>query len=88
MKDVVSKQKKLFLINSGDNNVIIDCINQKGKDELSNTIRTEAWKKIEFIDSELSLDSLLKGKEILENANENIPSVLLWKISEKLFQKE
>jgi len=88
MKDVVLKQKKLFLINSGDNSVIIDCINQKGKDELSNTIRTEAWKKIEFIDSELSLDSLLKGKEILENANENIPSVLLWKISEKLFQKK
>jgi len=88
MKAVVSKQKKLFLINSGDNGVIIDCINQKGKDELSNAIRIEAWKKIELIDGELSLDSLLRGKEILENANENIPSILLWKISKNLFQKE
>jgi len=88
MKTVVSKQKRLFLINSGDNSVIIDCINQKGKDELSNAIRIEAWKKIELIDSELSLDSLLRGKEILENANENIPSILLWEISKNLFQKE
>ena len=88
MKAVISKQKKLFLINSGDNSVIIDCINQKGKDELSNAIRIEAWKKIELIDSELSLDSLLRGKEVLENANENTPSILLWKISKNLFQKE
>ena len=41
-----------------------------------------------MIDSDLSLDSLLRGKEILEKANENIPSILLWKISKNLFQKE
>ena len=30
----------------------------------------------------------MEGKEILENMNENIPSVLLWKISRKMFEDE
>ena len=88
MEAVVSKQKKLFLLNSEDNSIIVDCIKQKGKDELSNAIRVEAWKKIELINEELSLDTLQRGKKILENANENIPSVLLWQISKNLFLKQ
>ena len=88
MKTVVSKQKKLFLLDSDNGNVIIDCINQKGEDDLANAIRVKAWKKIELIDEEMSLEILLKGKEILENANENVPSILLWRISKGLFEKE
>ena len=88
MKTVVSKQKKLFLLDSDNGDVIIDCINQKGEDDLANAIRVKAWKKIELIDEEMSLEILLKGKEILENANENVPSILLWRISKGLFEKE
>ena len=88
MKTVVSKQKKLFLLDSDNGDVIIDCVNQKGEDDLANAIRVKAWKKIELIDEEMSLEILLKGKEILENANENVPSILLWRISKGLFEKE
>ena len=88
MKTVVAKQKKLFLLNSDNNDVIIDCINQKGGDDLANAIRVEAWKKIELIDVEMPLKQLLEGKEILENANENVPSILLWRISKSLFDQE
>jgi len=88
MKTVVSKQKKLFLLDSDNGDVIIDCINQKGEDDLANAIRVKAWKKIELIDEEMPLEILLKGKEILENANENVPSILLWRISKGLFEKE
>ena len=35
-----------------------------------------------------SLKLLMEGKEILESMNENIPSVLYWKISEKMFENE
>ena len=88
MKTVVSKQKKLFLLDSDNGDVIIDCVNQKGEDDLANAIRVKAWKKIELIDEEIPLEILLKGKEILENANENVPSILLWRISKGLFEKE
>ena len=88
MKTVVSKQKKLFLLDSDNGDVVIDCVNQKGEDDLANAIRVKAWKKIELIDEEMSLEILLKGKEILENANENVPSILLWRISKGLFEKE
>ena len=88
MKTVVSKQKKLFLLDSDNGDVVIDCVNQKGEDDLANAIRVKAWKKIELIDEEIPLEILLKGKEILENANENVPSILLWRISKGLFEKE
>ena len=73
MKTVVSKQKRLFLLDSDNGDIIADCVNQKGEDNLANAIRVKAWKKIELIDDEMSLEILLKGKEILENANENVP---------------
>ena len=88
MKTVVSKQKKLFLLNSNNGDIIIDCINQKGGDNLANAIRVKAWKKIELIDDALPLETLLKGKDILENANENVPSILLWRISKSLFEEK
>ena len=88
MKVVASKQKKLYRIKSGEKSILTDCINQKGDDDLSNAIRVEAWKKIEFIDNDFSLKLLMEGKEILESMNENIPSVLYWKISEKMFENE
>ena len=88
MKTVVSKQKRLFLLDSDNGDIIADCVNQKGEDNLANAIRVKAWKKIELIDDEMSLEILLKGKEILENANENVPSILLWRISKGLFEKE
>lgn len=88
LKVVASKQKRLYRIKSGEKSILTDCINQKGDDELSNAIRVEAWKKIEFIDNDFSLKLLMEGKEILESMNENIPSVLHWKISEKMFENE
>tara|TARA_B100000482_G_scaffold184224_1_gene159742 strand:+ start:4040 stop:7411 length:3372 start_codon:yes stop_codon:yes gene_type:complete len=88
LKTVVAKQIKLFLLNNNDHDGIIDCINQKGEDKLANAIRINAWKKIELIDEELSLELLLSGKKILENANETLPTILLWRISKKLFEKE
>ena len=78
----------MYRIKSGEKSILTDCINQKGDDELSNAIRVEAWKKIEFIDNDFSLKLLMEGKEILESMNENIPSVLYWKISEKMFENE
>tara|TARA_B100000900_G_scaffold100448_1_gene83138 strand:- start:1815 stop:5180 length:3366 start_codon:yes stop_codon:yes gene_type:complete len=87
MKTVVAKQKSLFLIDSDQNNIIIDCINQKGDDELANCIRVQAWKKIEFIEDDLPLETLLKGRDILDSSDEIIPSILQWRISKSLFEK-
>ena len=82
MKEVVTKQRKLFLLNSeyvkGQKLDFTQLIDQKGEDELSNAIRVEAWKKDEIYTLELPIKTLQMGFEILENANENIPEVLLW----------
>lgn len=88
MNDVVEKHIRLLKLRAGNLENWKEDSKINGNDLLSQAIRNIAWKEINNIEDELSIEDLKYGIEILTSSGTKIPNSLGWKLVSSLQEKE
>jgi hypothetical protein len=86
--DVAKKQVKLLKLRAGDLSNWEEDSKIEEEDLLSQSIKTTAWKQIENIERDFSIEELRLGIDILSKSEEKVPDFIVWKLVIELYEMD
>ena len=84
--DVAKKQVRLLKLRAGNLTNWEEDSKIEKEDLLSQSIRTTAWKQIENIERDFTIEELRFGIGVLSNSEKKVPDFIIWKLVFKLFE--
>ena len=84
--DVAKKQVRLLKLRAGNLTNWEEDSKIEKEDLLSQSIRTTAWKQIENIERDFTIEELRFGIDVLSNSEKKVPDFIIWKLVFKLFE--
>ena len=84
--DVAKKQVRLLKLRAGNLTNWEEDSKIEKEDLLSQSIRTTAWRQIENIERDFTIEELRFGIDVLSNSEKKVPDFIIWKLVFKLFE--